>query len=213
MLYANTRCAKVVEGAVVATGRFAALIAPTSPLSGGVPEEDAKANFGVYPQQNHAATDTHRVVAAEPWYDAGTDAVYSTTLEAKTLAERKAELKQSVNRERDRRWPGTVNCDLAGDGSLVIPADARNDTDLRNIQAVTTTAQVVAGTPNAVLKFRDANDVTHNLSPEEVITLGLIVQAHVQSFYEKAWTLKDSIDSMTSVELDQLDVTSNTHWE
>jgi hypothetical protein len=25
--------------------------------------------------------------------------------------------------------------------------------------------------------------------------------------------LKDSIDSMTSAELDQLDVTSNTHWE
>jgi hypothetical protein len=126
--------------------------------------------------------------------------------------QKKAQLKQSVNQERDRRWPGTVNCDLAGDGSLVIPADARNDTDLRNIQAVTTTAQVVAGTPDAVLKFRDANDVTHNLSPEEVIALGLIVQAHVQSFYEKAWALKDSIDSMTSVELDAIDVRNNSHW-
>jgi len=129
------------------------------------------------------------------------------------VEQKKTQLKQSVNQERDRRWPGTVDCDLAGDGSLVIPADARNDTDLRNIQAVTTTAQVIAGTPDAVLKFRDANDVTHNLSPEEVIALGLIVQAHVQSFYEKAWALKDSIDSMTSAELDQLDVTSNTHWE
>jgi 3-polyprenyl-4-hydroxybenzoate decarboxylase len=150
-----------------------------------------------------------------PYYSAGDDAVYNEIARDRTQSEieqKKAQLKQSVNRERDRRWPGTVNCDLAGDGSLVIPADARNDTDLRNIQAVTTTAQVVAGTPDAVLKFRDANDITHNLSPEEVITLGLIVQAHVQSFYEKAWTLKDSIDSMTSVELDQLDVTSNTHW-
>jgi hypothetical protein len=128
------------------------------------------------------------------------------------IEQKKAQLKQSVNQERDRRWPGTVNCDLAGDGSLVIPADARNDTDLRNIQAVTTTAQVVAGTPDAVLKFRDANDITHNLSPEEVITLGLIVQAHVQSFYEKAWVLKDSIDSMTSVELDAIDVRNNSHW-
>lgn len=129
------------------------------------------------------------------------------------IEQKKAQLKQSVNQERDRRWPGTVDCDLAGDGSLVIPADARNDTDLRNIQAVTTAAQVIAGTPDAVLKFRDATDVTHNLSPEEVIALGLIAQAHVQSFYEKAWVLKDSIDSMTSAELDQLDVTSNTHWE
>lgn len=129
------------------------------------------------------------------------------------IEQKKTQLKQSVNQERDRRWPGTVNCDLAGDGSLIIPADARNDTDLRNIQAVTTAAQVISGTPDAVLKFRDATDVTHNLSPEEVITLGMIVQAHVQSFYEKAWALKDSINSMTSAELDQLDVTSNTHWE
>ena len=129
------------------------------------------------------------------------------------IEQKKTQLKQSVNQERDRRWPGTVNCDLVGDGSLVIPADARNDTDLRNIQAVTTAAQVIAGTPDAVLKFRDATNVTHNLSPEEVIALGLAVQAHVQSFYEKAWALKDSIDSMTSAELDQLDVTSNTHWE
>jgi len=129
------------------------------------------------------------------------------------IEQKKTWLKHSVNDERDRRWPGTVNCDLAGDGSLVIPADARNDTDLRNIQAVTTAAQIIAGTPDAVLKFRDANDVTHNLSPDKVIVLGLIVQAHVQSFYEKAWALKDSIDSMTSAELDQLDVTSNTHWE
>ena len=128
------------------------------------------------------------------------------------IEQKKTQLKQSVNQERDRRWRGTVNCDLAGDGSLVIPADVRNDTDLRNIQAVTTAAQVIAGTPDAVLKFRDANDVTHNLSPEEVIALGLIVQAHVQSFYEKAWVLKDSIDSMTSVELDAIDVRNNSHW-
>jgi hypothetical protein len=32
--------------------------------------------------------------------------------------QKKDQLKQSVNQERDRRWPGTVNCDLAGDGSL-----------------------------------------------------------------------------------------------
>jgi hypothetical protein len=216
VIFSNTKCSKVESGVVVTSGTFASLISPASPFKEGFPEARAKTEFGVYkiqPIPSVNAGQTREVV--DPYYSAGDDAVYNEIARDRTQSEieqKKTQLKQSVNRERDRRWPGTVNCDLAGDGSLVIPADARNDTDLRNIQAVTTTAQVVAGTPDAVLKFRDADDITHNLSPEEVITLGLIVQAHVQSFYEKAWTLKDSIDSMTSVELDQLDVTSNTHW-
>lgn len=217
MLNANTKCSKVEDGAVVASGTFAAMIAPASPFKEGFPEDRANTEFGVYtiqPIPSVTSGQTREVVS--PYYSADDDAVYNEIARDRTPSEieqKKIQLKQSVNQERDRRWRGTVDCDLSGDGSLVIPADARNDTDLRNIQAVTTTAQVVADTPDAVLKFRDANDVTHNLSPEEVITLGLIVQAHVQSFYEKAWALKDSIDSMTSAELDQLDVTSNTHWE
>jgi hypothetical protein len=217
MIYAPTVTSKVESGVVVSSGTFASLISPASPFKEGFPEDRAKAEFGVYkiqPIPSVSAGQTKEVVS--PHYSADDDAVYNEIARDRTPSEieqKKAQLKQSVNQERDRRWPGTVNCDLAGDGSRIIPADARNDTDLRNIQAVTTTAQVVAGTPDAVLKFRDANDVTHNLSPEEVIALGLIVQAHVQSFYEKAWVLKDSTDSMTSVELDQLDVTSNTHWE
>jgi hypothetical protein len=217
MIYASTVTSKVESGVVVSSGTFASLISPASPFKEGFPEDRAKAEFGVYkiqPIPSVSAGQTKEIVS--PYYSADDDAVYNEIARDRTPSEieqKKAQLKQSVNQERDRRWPGTVNCDLAGDGSRIIPADARNDTDLRNIQAVTTTAQVVAGTPDAVLKFRDANDVTHNLSPEEVIALGLIVQAHVQSFYEKAWVLKDSTDSMTSVELDQLDVTSNTHWE
>jgi hypothetical protein len=216
MLYAKTQCSKVEGGAVTATGTFAELIAPASTFREGFPVERAKTEFRVYkiqPIPSVTAGQTREVVS--PHYSADDDAVYNEIARDRTPSEieqKKDQLKQSVNQERDRRWPGTVTCDLAGDGSRIIPADARNDTDLRNIQAVTTTAQVVAGTPDAVLKFRDANDVTHNLSPEEVIALGLIVQAHVQSFYEKAWALKDSIDSMTSVELDAIDVRNNSHW-
>jgi hypothetical protein len=216
VIFSNTKCSKVESGVVVTSGTFASLISPASPFKEGFPEARAKTEFGVYkiqPIPSVNAGQTREVV--DPYYSADDDAVYNEIARDRTPSEieqKKAQLKQSVNQERDRRWPGTVNCDLAGDGSLVIPADARNDTDLRNIQAVTTTAQVVAGTPDAVLKFRDANDITHNLSPEEVIALGLIVQAHVQSFYEKAWALKDSIDSMTSVELDAIDVRNNSHW-
>lgn len=129
------------------------------------------------------------------------------------IVQEKARIKQAINDERDRRWPGTVNCDVRGDGTLIVPADARDDTDLRNIQAVTTTAQVLSGTQGVTLKFRDATDTTHDLTPAEVIQLGLLVQSHVQFFYEKAWTFKDAVDAMTSAELDSVDVTDNTHWQ
>lgn len=216
MFYSNTKCSKVESGVVVSSGTFASLIAPASPFKEGFPEARAKTEFRVYkiqPISSVAAGQIREVV--DPYYSADDDAVYNEIARDRTSAEieqKKTELKHSVNQERDRRWPGTVNCDVRGDGTLVVPADARDDTDLRNIQAVTTTAQVVYGTSGAILKFRDATDTTHDLTPAEAIQLGLLVQSHVQFFYEKAWAFKDAIDAMTSAELDSVDVTDNVHW-
>ncbi|MEQ9330257.1 hypothetical protein [Thalassobaculum sp.] len=83
-IFAHTRCARVAEGAVVATGRFAALIAPASPLSGGIAEAEAKARFGVYPLQRHADEFGYRMLDAAPWFDASADAVFVTSREALT---------------------------------------------------------------------------------------------------------------------------------
>jgi hypothetical protein len=47
--------------------------------------------------------------------------------------QKKAQLKQSVNQERDRRWPGTVNCDLAGDGSLILTGELLMSHHLRTV--------------------------------------------------------------------------------
>lgn len=89
MLLANTQCSRVVDGAVVETGKFAALIAPTSALSTGFSLAAAKARWGIYPHSAHTATATHKVQPAAPWYDAGDDAVYETELVAKSFADLK----------------------------------------------------------------------------------------------------------------------------
>ena len=88
-LFANSICSRVADGAVVETGKFAALIAPTSALSGGFPDAAAKARWGIYPHSAHTATATHKVEAASPWYDANDDAVYETQLVEKAFADLK----------------------------------------------------------------------------------------------------------------------------
>lgn len=190
---------------------------PSNNFTGDTPAEWE--GVGWFPEyEDRAALDAGQVYADPAWQSP--DMVNNRVVllyegrerSAEEIAQEKARIKQAINDERDRRWPGTVNCDVRGDGTLVIPADARDDTDLRNIQAVTTTAQVVYGTSGAILKFRDATDTTHDLIPSEMIQLGLLVQAHVQFFYEKAWSLKDAIDAMTSAELDAVDVTDSVHW-
>lgn len=214
MIQQNQRCAKVRDGAVASTGTFAKMIAPASSFREGFPEDRAKAEFSIYPiiRPTFDAT-TERLVSVTPYYDAEADAVYSATVSPIPVDLMRASKANMINSERDRRWPGTVQVDVNGDGTLIVPVDARDDTDLRNITAITVAAQEYKGNPNALMPFRDANDTTHDLTPAQTITLGLTVQGHIQAVYAKAWALKDSIDSMTSVELDQLDVTSNTHWE
>jgi hypothetical protein len=84
MLYASTPCSKVSGGSVVASGRFASLIAPTSALSAGISEADAASRFGVYPHLRHAPSLGVLVVDADPWFDADAGAVYVTTSSTRT---------------------------------------------------------------------------------------------------------------------------------
>lgn len=214
MLFANTSSAKVEDGVVVATGTFAQMIAPASPFREGFPEARAKAEFGVY----RAANPSHdpaleTLVATAPYYDAQADAVYSATVSPLSVEQRKPGLRALVNAERDRRWPGTVDADVRGDASLVVPVDARSDVDLRNIQAVATVAQIAAGTPGATLDFRGANDVTYELTPAESVALAWAVQAHVSAHYAAAWALKDDVAAAdTEAALDAIDPTDPANW-
>ena len=217
MIYANTPCAQVSDGAVEATGPFAVMIAPASPFREGMPEDRAKTEFGVYRIGKPALINPARfaLVEAAPYYDSDADAVFNATLSARTLEDRRADLRGAVNAERDRRWRGAVDVVFADSGSdpVTVPVDTRDDTDLRNIQAVTTTAQILAANPAATIDFRGADDVTYNLTPTQIITLGLTVSAHVNGFYAAAWDLKDLIAAAASHDdLDAIDPVADQHW-
>lgn len=89
MIYASTPAAKVEGGAVVATGTFAALIAPVSPFREGFPEARAKADFGVYPIGPAPTPGAGQVVeAVAAYYDADADVVRAHQLRSATTADR-----------------------------------------------------------------------------------------------------------------------------
>jgi hypothetical protein len=89
MLFASTAAAKVEGGAVVATGTFAALIAPVSPFREGFPENRAKTEFGVYPISPAPTPGAEQISeAVAPYYDADADKVFSHQLRSKTTDER-----------------------------------------------------------------------------------------------------------------------------
>jgi hypothetical protein len=138
---------------------------------------------------------------------------------ALTLAERQAVLHARINPERERRWRASspLAFDALGDGSVLVPVDIRSDEDLRNIQAITITAQILGQiNQSAEITFRGADNVSYQLTPEQVLGLGglgLAVSAHINGFYAASWALKDSIATAESLAaLAGLDPLADQHW-
>lgn len=93
------------------------------------------------------------------------------------------------------------------DGPGVI--QTRDDTDIRNVQSVTTTALILRseGINLQVIPFRDEGDVTHMLTPQQTIAMGLAVQEFIAGVYKWAWDKKAEIDACSTLEeLDAVDL-------
>jgi hypothetical protein len=107
-----------------------------------------------------------------------------------------ATLVRALDTERDRRIaqgkPHTFADALTGTVQL---RDAR---DTGNVNAVATsgTALVIAGDAQTRVVFRDAQDVTHELSGEQAVAFGLAVMAWVSAHYAAAWAHKDAIKAL-----------------
>lgn len=72
---------------------------------------------------------------------------------------------------------------------------------IRNIQALTTTALILKdrGAITAVLPFRDTENIVHQMTPLEMIDLGLAVQTFISETYAWAWGKKSEINSATTI--------------
>lgn len=108
-------------------------------------------------------------------------------------------LRDDVNKERQRRI-------LAGttvDGVRVTGSD--NDT--RNLMVLALGAQLrLAGGDNeTITTFRDADNVDHDLTPEQVLNLWQKSAAFVSMLYQKSWAIK-ALESIPS------DYTKDKHW-
>lgn len=81
------------------------------------------------------------------------------------------------------------------DGSTGI-VQIRNSDDKANITGLVVAAQ---SNPGAMLEFRDGGDISHDMTSEQVISMGTAVQAFISSNYQRGWALKDQVDGAATL--------------
>lgn len=81
----------------------------------------------------------------------------------------------------------------------------RDNRDLLNVSSMVTSAQLLkASGYTGNIPFQAESNVTHQLTSDEIISMGLAVSAYIQSLYAQAWPIKASIDA--AVDYDAVDV-------
>jgi len=71
----------------------------------------------------------------------------------------------------------------------------RNTRDLLNIASMVTSAQLLKSSGfTGKIPFQAESNQTHELTADEIITMGLAVSSYIQSLYAKAWPIKAAID-------------------
>ena len=120
-------------------------------------------------------------------------------------ARRVAELPAKVNAERERRLVEGVTINVNGYGD--IPLQGR-DQDQINLLALKDTARdlAAAGVTTAIIPFRDADNVTHTLTPAQVIELANKGKAAASAIYQASWAIKARNDLAT------IDITDDQYW-
>ncbi len=128
--------------------------------------------------------------------------LYSTTKE-KTVAKslyldsQKALKLDQVNSKRQETELSGLSYTFS-DSTGTVQTDSES---IRNIQALTTTALILKdrGVTTAILPFRDTENIVHQMTPLEMIDLGLAVQTFISETYAWAWAKKTEINSATTI--------------
>lgn len=105
------------------------------------------------------------------------------TAEMKSEATREAKHAE-INAERQRRIiAGTVVDDIYVTG---------RDEDTRNLMGLALAAQMrlATGDDETITVFRDGNNVDHELTPSQVISMWQQSAAYVSHLYAKSWEIK-----------------------
>ena len=116
-----------------------------------------------------------------------------------------AAIQAQVNAERERRLIAGVTVNVSGYGD--IPLQGR-DQDQINLLALKDTARdlAAAGVTTAVIPFRDADNVTHTLTPAQMIELANEGKTAASAIYQASWAIKARNDLAT------IDITDDQYW-
>lgn len=102
-----------------------------------------------------------------------------------------------IDQRRDRILRSGAPVTLSdGTGEVV---QTRSEGDLINITGMVQKAILLHGT-DATLRFRFMSNVTRELTPTEMISVGTQVAEHREGVYGESWLLKDSINSASTLE-------------
>ena len=78
--------------------------------------------------------------------------------------------------------------------------------DQINLLALVLAAQVKkAAGDTSLMAFRDGDNVTRHLTPDDVIAMGMAAMGYAESQYQRAWSLKDQArDAASEQDLDSI---------
>lgn len=109
-----------------------------------------------------------------------------------------------VNQERDRRIQVGATFTIAPSVTVYVTG---SDADARNLTNLALAAQLrLASGDNATLTtFRDGNNVDHDLTPSQMLSLWQQSANYVSVLYEKSWAIK----AMTPI---PADFATNSYW-
>jgi hypothetical protein len=107
---------------------------------------------------------------------------------------------------------------VASDGvTVVAPAvtgtiQTRDQTlypDVANINGETTAALILQsqGVTSAAISFRDQQNVTHAMTPAQIIAMGIAVSSFISATYAAKWNIQNQINALTEQTVDSFDIT------
>ncbi|WPJ21702.1 site-specific DNA-methyltransferase [Bacillus phage vB_BpuM-ZY1] len=106
-----------------------------------------------------------------------------------TLAELK---RQELDQARDAAFAKGLEYDFNGEIDVV----QTRPQDQINLLGLSAKAQrlIAAGQPEATLTFRSGDNVNRELNAAEIDRLTLAALGHIETIYQKSWTLKDGLE-------------------
>lgn len=86
-----------------------------------------------------------------------------------------------------------------------------DEASIRNIQSLATTALCLKamGDTTTVMSFRDKENITHEMSADEMIAMALAITVYSSNKYINSWIYKDNLDALTELnEIQNFDISS-----